>query len=123
MEFDTALVKLLMEVGYLATGNGFSDEARTIFRGVAAARPESEYPLIGLAVVEMNEGNLQEAVRLLEKARKLNPESWLAASFMGLAYKLSGETTKSRAVLEEVVARAKDATAVSMARALLAEMS
>ena len=123
MEVETSLIKLLMELGYVATGQGLHTEAEVIFTGVRAARPKSEYPLIGLAITKMNAGEYEEAIRLLEEARELNPSNWLSASFLGLAFKLKGEQAKSRAILEEVLQNAQQKEAINMAQALLAEMS
>ena len=71
----------------------------------------------------MNAGEYEEAIRLLEEARELNPSNWLSASFLGLAFKLKGEQAKGRAILEEVLQNAQQKEAINMAQALLAEMS
>jgi Flp pilus assembly protein TadD len=123
MQIEKELLQILMESGYLAGGYGFFAEAEVIFKGIMAARPESEYPLIGLAVSKMNAGKNDEAVKILHKqALKLNPESDLARSFIGLALKLGGLNDESLTVLGEVVAAGRDETAVKMARSLMEEI-
>lgn len=122
MEISTDLVKLLMEIGYVAVGSGLSAEAAAIFAGVEAARPESELPAIGLAVSQMNSGRADEAVRTLrDKALVRKPDSQIAKSFLGLALKLAGFQADSRALLSEVVQANAHAEAVAMAQSLLAE--
>lgn len=121
-EIGTPLVRLMVEIGYLAGGNGFTDEAEAVFDGLRAVRPESEVPVIGLAVTRMNAGRPLDAVALLEgEALRLNPGSDLARGFLGLALRLAGHASRSHSVLEEVAATATDESAGRMARALLAE--
>ena len=123
MEADGKLVQLLMEIGYLAGGHGFFDESEIIFEGVKAARPDSEYPLIGLAVTKMNIGDYAEAARILgQEALKKNPESDLAMSFLGLVLKLSGLTSESEQIMSQVIEADRDQEAVNMAKSVLEEM-
>lgn len=123
MEIETSTVQLLMEAGYLAGGYGFYKESEEIFEGIQAVRPDNELPLIGLAVTKMNAGNNEEAARILwEKALKINPESDLAKSFLGLALKLAGLKAESESVLKEVVDEGGNDPAVKLAQALLKEI-
>jgi hypothetical protein len=120
MEIDTKLIRLLMEVGYLAGGHGFFKESETIFEGLKAVRSESEYPIIGLAITKMNAKKNDEAVEILrEQALKLNPDSDMAKCFLGLSLKLSGMNHESRKVLEDVVENGNSEEAVNMARSFL----
>jgi hypothetical protein len=115
---------MLMELGYLAAGSGFQGEAESIFEAVRVLRPDSEMPVIGLAVVKIAAGRPLEAVPLLEEqALRINPGSALARSFLGLALKLAGHGSRSRAVLEEVAAAGGGSEAFSLASCLLAEPS
>jgi Flp pilus assembly protein TadD len=124
VDIDTDRVQLLMEIGYLAGGHGYPAESETIFEGIRAMRPQSELPVIGLAVAKMNAGHHQEAARILwEEALAINPESDLARSFLGLVLKLSGLQSESRTILEEVVAADRQPEAVNMAKSLLEEMT
>jgi hypothetical protein len=121
-EIGTPLIRLMTEIGYLATGSGFSAEADVIFEGVRAVRPGSEVPIIGLAVNRMNAGRPLEAVSVLEQqALRLSPGSELAQGFLGLALRLAGHTGRSQAVLENLAAKATNPCAGAMARALLAD--
>jgi Flp pilus assembly protein TadD len=120
LENDSQLPKLLMEIGYVATGAGFNREAVTIFEGVAALRPDSEMPWIGLAVVELNGGRPNEARRLLQnEALRRAPQNETAKSFLGLALKQAGHSAESFAILNEVADHGRDAAARAMASGLL----
>ncbi len=124
MQTDTNLAQLLMEIGYLAAGYGFFKEAETIFCGVRAARPDSEFPFIGMAVVKMSQGKNHEAVKFLsDHALGKNPESSLAKSFLGMALSLAGDMSESREMLMQVMSSGSDPPAADMAEALLSEMN
>ena len=98
-EIGTPLIRLMMEIGYLAAGNGFSAEAEAIFEGLHAVRPGSEIPFIGLAVTRMNAGRPLEAASLLEEqALRLSPASELAQGFLGLAPGLTFGDSQSTCV-------------------------
>ena len=58
---------------------------------------------------------------LREKALRINPGSDMAKGFLGLALKLSGLTSESRNVLQDVADNGTDANAVNMAKSLLEE--
>lgn len=121
MNASTELVQRLMEVGYVAAGNGYSKQAEAIFAGVQAVRPESELPSIGLAVMQLNAGLCEVAVKTLEEeGLKRNPDSELVQSFLGLALKLGGQSARSEQVLQKVIASGSNTQAVELARSLLA---
>lgn len=120
LEDDPELPKLLLEIGYMAAGTGLFAQADTIFHGLAAHRPDSELPWVGVAVARMNAGQPDEATRILrEEALKRVPGSDVAKSFLGLSLKLAGYNAESVRVLEEVVATGQETSAVAMARSLL----
>lgn len=120
MEIQTEVIQLLMEAGYLAGGYGLYKESEDIFEGIRAIRPDSELPIIGLAVTKMNAGKNTESARMLwEQALKINPESDLAKSFLGLALKLSNLNSESETVLKEVIDTGKNEPAIKLAQALL----
>ena len=123
LEVPTEIVKLLMEIGYIAVGQGLYRESRAIFEALRRARENSEYPLIGLAVCELNAGQGDVALKLLEEAENLNSENYLIKSFKGLAYKVMGEIFKAKEVLEDVLSNTEQKDALNLARALLDEIS
>ena len=86
-----------------------------------AARPNSEYPLIGFAVVELARGRPEEAVRLLQsQALPAFPDSSDVKSFIGLALHLSGRRQESRDLLHQVQAdRGATAEATALAGAVI----
>ena len=121
MTIDTAEVRKLTEVGFLAAGYGLFEEAATLLDAVRTVRPDSEFPLIGLAVLELTRGTPEEAVSILRRqALPAFPNSSDVKSFLGLALFMVGHRQESRSVLEEVTADADaSAEALALARAVL----
>lgn len=104
LNVPSELVKILMDIGYVATGRGFQSQAADIFSGVIAARPNSELPLIGLAVSKINFGNFLEASKILsERALIINPNSGLAKCFLSMAIRALGGKSEADELLNEVV--------------------
>lgn len=115
----SSLVQQLMEIGYLATGGGMSGEASTIFNAVEAVRPESELPLVGQGVTQLNAGKTNEGIAVLRKALEKNPDSEFAATFLGLALVQAGLSQAAENILKQVVVSGKDPRAVELANLLL----
>jgi Flp pilus assembly protein TadD len=123
MKIDSDLLKLLMEMGFLATNNGRLREATTIFKGLTRARPQSVYPKIGLGCVAMGSGQFTQAVEILRNAPAQVPgERDLCQGFLGMALKLGGFQDECRTVLTQLQAEGQNEVAVRMAGKLLEEM-
>lgn len=123
MKTDEEMLKLLMQIGFLASGRGNISEAETIFSGVQARQPESAYPLIGRAVNRMNDLDYDGAIRILiGEALERNPGNDLAKGFLGFALRKAGLDEQSREVCREVVDAGRDEVAVAMARAVLEDL-
>ena len=121
MKFDSNLLKLLMEVGFLATKTGRLNDAATIFQGVAWARPKSGYPHIGLGCVAMGQGNFEKAVEILTDApAKERAERDLCMGFLAMALKLNGRNDECRDVVSRLKNEGENEVAVRMAERMLA---
>ncbi|MDR1458176.1 MAG: HrpB1 family type III secretion system apparatus protein, partial [Puniceicoccales bacterium] len=119
-DIPTDIIRILMDIGYVATGCGLKSNAECIFDALISARPSSELPLIGLAVVKMSFGQVSEASKILtESVAKINPDSQLAKAFFGLLLKQIGSRQESEKVLNEVLDNNSDEDAVNLARSIL----
>ena len=117
-------VKQLTAIGFLAVGQGLNAEGEAIFNGLKVYRPDSEYPLIGLALNHIGARQYDAALSILTgQALKINPASAVAKCFVGLALKLAGRAPESERWLKEVVATADDRDAKALAENLLSEAS
>src|SRR5581483_3791934 len=77
------------------------DGARRHFERAAALSPDFPEALVALGRVHLQEKRYQEAIRLLERAVKLQSENEAAHYALMMAYRNTGQTEKERA--EQVV--------------------
>jgi thioredoxin-like negative regulator of GroEL len=114
-------VRLLMRLGYWSVWHGLYAEAATLFNGARAARPESEVPVLGMAVLAMVMQKAESAVQLLrELAAPLNPTSELVQAHLGCALRLAGQETEGMRLLQRLAVQATDGDARLMAFNLVA---
>ena len=120
MQTSGELVRLLMRTGYWSVWHGLYAEAAALFNGAKAARPESEVPVLGMAVLAMVMQQPDSAVQLLrETALALAPRSELVQAHLGCALRLAGEESEGQDLLQRVVASGRDEDARRMAVNLL----
>lgn len=62
------LIKLLSEVGFAAVKSGNFESAQTIFLSLRHAEPDNAAGSIGLASIAMANGNMDEAIALLDES-------------------------------------------------------
>lgn len=110
---------LLMEAGYIYMGMRRYKEAKEIFEGVSVLKQESEIPLVALAGVSFCQGKLQEAIRIYQKALKLNGESLYAKAYLAEAFFFDGKKEEARGLLKEVDREEPKGPVGDFARALL----
>ncbi len=122
MEFETKLVKILLEAGILAGEYQWQQDAEHIFQGLFAMRPDAEEPFIGLALTKIMANASGEAVRILrDEALRVHPDSALLQAYLALALKQAGNIHESENLARGIVAAGKDAAAVRFASAVLDE--
>ena len=121
MKIESEFIRLLMEMGFLATRVGRLHEAETIFKAAAHVQPSSAYPQIGLGCVAMGRGNIETAVQILNNApANERSERELCMGFLGMALKLGGYGEESRSVLAHLQTEGESQLAVNMADKLMA---
>ncbi|MDR2030408.1 MAG: hypothetical protein LBP65_03015 [Puniceicoccales bacterium] len=115
-------LQTLMQLGYVACGQGKPSMARKIFEGIAAVRPNSELPLIGLSMALINQGKLSDALELLvKKAMPLNPNSQIVKVMCVMIYRMTGAFAESELLIDEVVQDGTDPEATAFALQLKTE--
>lgn len=119
MKVNTETVQRLLEIGLMAAGWGQASESETIIRGVQAARPDSELPLVALAVRSMTMWQDHEAVDLLQSALEKNPKSEVAMSMLAFALWRCGLNQASREAAQQVVNAGGSSEATALARLIL----
>lgn len=109
-------VRLLMRLGYWSVWHGLYAEASVLFEGAQAARPASEVPAVGMAVLAMAMNQPAAAAKLLRSlAPAGGPRSEMVDAHLGCALCLAGEEAEGRDILKRVAAGAKDPAARQMA--------
>lgn len=120
MSTDDDLVKLLAELGFVASGHALFAQTDAIVDALTVLRPDSEYPYLIQALARMNAGHAPEAERILrEQALSIRADSALAKAYLGLALHQQGRRHERDQVLNEVLATNADADATALAHSLL----
>jgi tetratricopeptide (TPR) repeat protein len=127
--------RMMAEIGLVAAGRGWLDQASRIFNALIELSPASSLPHIGLALALLNSSRPEEAIRVLERAEGLvsaphsantalqmsdpRDDSALIRAFHGVALKLSGRTSESFRILRGLTERPADDHAGRIARRML----
>jgi hypothetical protein len=116
METSGPNVRLLMRLGYWSVWNGLYAEASVLFTGAKSARPASEVPVVGMAVLAMVMNQPASAVALLRSMSSPGGQaSELVEAHLGCALCLAGEEVDGRGILSRLASQAKDPAARQMA--------
>ena len=91
---DGETIKLLTEVGFLAIRRNRFTEASCIFETLAQFRPHADFPILGLALIDLSKGLHEVAIHRLTKALTTQPESTDLQSFLCLALFIAGHYEK-----------------------------
>ena len=117
--FTQEQISRLLDIGNTACHAGAVYEARQIFDGVLALRPENAPALIGKALSHIVVDDFTAAEDLLkDKVLAKDPNHAEAVAMLGLCYLLGGKREEARVELERI--KAQDSPAGKLARELLA---
>jgi len=115
-------LRLISDIGFMATSNGLSTQAKSIFDAVELLRPDSVLPDIGKALNYLNLNQFQNALDVLEKkALKKEPDDPTVNAFIGMALMLMGRNNESEGFLKPVLNQ-DDKVAANLASTLLEEL-
>ena len=119
---DDKLLKLLADIGFMASGVGLPKNAFAIFAGIEKARPDSAMPSIGFAMEFMNRKRHQEAIDILHKeGLARDPENATVKAFIGMGLMLEGRNKESEEMLTPLL-ESDDPQASVMAKELLSHI-
>ena len=94
---------LLMEAGFIYRYSKRFGEARAVFKGVRALRPQSEVPEIALGTVSFEEGDFAAAIRHYKRAIGMNPRSAYAYAQLGEAQLFQRDAENARSSLSRAL--------------------
>jgi tetratricopeptide (TPR) repeat protein len=86
----TTACNMGLDLGYLYQRQGRMDEARKQFESLQAEFPSYTPALVGLARLDLIEGNLEDAVALLQKAIEEVPDMYFAVNMLADCYERLG---------------------------------
>jgi predicted Zn-dependent protease len=95
-------LQTLAEIGFCAVSMGNMLPARTIFEGLAAARPGHEAPRMGLAMSHYMVNEFEAAEDILRGLRQDKPDFRLAEVHLGLCLILAGRKDEALPLLKEL---------------------
>lgn len=103
MILSDGMIKKLADIGFMASGSGYSKHAFAIFGGVEIARPDNVLPAIGYAMEFMNKKKYPEAIKILKtQGLEKDPENPAIQAFIGLVLMLDGHNKESEAYLDSI---------------------
>ena len=115
------IIKMMADIGFMASSSGYSKHAFGIFMGIEAVKPDSVLPCIGYAMEFMNKKKYQEAISILKKqGLAKEPDNAAVKAFIGLALMLDGHNKECEDYLASVE-NASDSAAATMASSILKE--
>ena len=116
MSDDNSKLSLLMDAGFVAAAMGMTAKAIVIFSALRLVRPDSEAPILGLALTFVNMGRFRDAAQLLsEDGLKKNPDSDLLRAMLGLTFQLAGREEEAAKLFDAVMKADREPTAVKLA--------
>ncbi len=114
--FSERQIARLLDLGNLACQKGLVKDARTIFSGVLALKPDFAPALVGLAFTHVVVDDFDGAQLILDKVLAANPADADALAMLGLSHMLAGRKDEA----EQIFARIpQDCAAADMARAIM----
>ena len=111
---------LLMEAGFIYRYSKRFQEARAVFKGVRALRPQNEVAEIALGTVSFEERDFEEAIRHYTKAIAINPRSAYAYAHLGEAQLFQKNEEGARVSLQRALELDPTGEFGNLARALFA---
>lgn len=102
---------LLIEAGFVAVKQLDETSATRIFNAAHIVSPTSTAPMIGLGYIALNKLELKEAVKIFEYVINLEPENYLAITFLGICFLLiKPKRKKGEKLIREAMEKTSDPT-------------
>jgi predicted Zn-dependent protease len=125
---ETEDIRLLTQVGFIASARADVQRAERIFGALLCVRPDRAFAPVGIATALLNAGRAGDAAQRLANAQPAaGEEADMVQAFLGLALQLDGRAGEAMRVLHPVAARgdnvdpAGTTEGVRLARRLLGE--
>lgn len=114
--------QLLADIGFLAIRRNRLNAAVLIFEALKRFRPNSDYPVIGLALAAMSRGANDTALEIIGNALRSRPDSGDLLAFRSLALYLSQRHVQSREIAVDLIEEQTDPQIIKLASTLRDEI-
>ncbi len=112
-------IHFLMEAGFIYRDAGKYQEARDIFQGIIALRPNSDIPQVAMGTIWFAEGKYDEAIVNYRTALEKQPQSAYAYAHLGEAFFMKKEFSVARESLKRAIELDTEGAFGAMARSIL----
>ena len=121
-------VRLLADIGFLGAGlGGLRHAALQLFEGLVTLRPLRDFGYVGTALVHLNNGNVQQALRGLETARAMldaepqaqDADRAMLCAFHALALHCAQRNAESQKLFQQVLNLPGNPEATALAQRML----
>ncbi len=121
-------IRLLADIGFLGAGlGGLRPAALTLFEGLIALRPLRDVGHVGVALVHLNNGQVQEALLGLENARAMmddepqaqDADRAMLCAFHALALHCAQRNAESQKLFQQVLSIPGNPEATALAHRML----
>jgi hypothetical protein len=103
--------RMLIEAGFVAVKQLDEVSATRIFHAAHVLSPKSTAPAIGLGYIALNKLDLKEAARIFEGVLSLEPDNYLAQTFLGISFLLNKpQRKKGEQLIKEAMEKTTDPT-------------
>lgn len=83
-------------IGFIYLQEGKIEDAKSEFNNAIALDPLNESPVMNLAEISVNQGDLQRAAQLYLEAMKINPQRGLVYIRLGQIYQMAGDMDNAK---------------------------
>ncbi len=105
MLVDSNEVRLLTEIGFLASARGDTRRAQRIFDALERIRPANAAVYVGLALAYLNRGDADEALRVLDRGllsvAAADVDVFVLHAFRAIAFQFAGRSSERLRALRQ----------------------
>lgn len=113
------MIQLMIETGFYLGTMGRYQQAQVVFTGLCEIIPDYEVPKLGLAQIELAQGNLQKAEQIYKSILDKSPTSLNALNGLGELLVCQNKTKEATQFLNRVAQADRAGEAGRMARGVL----
>ncbi|MDE1461000.1 YscG family type III secretion protein [Spartinivicinus poritis] len=115
------LPQMLVELGFIAVGQGMNSEAQCIFTAMQQQYPQQLAPVLGYALLQLNQNEPEAALATLKNFSTVKEQDMLQA-YQALCLMKLGHNSEAELLLKKLI-NSPEPTVVPFAQSLLKEIT